>query len=137
MGQPLLRSGLESPGSPAGSTGSWQPGLGDLSPVPVIPTRHATHPHILLDHIGCFCPKPHSALFKESESWDCGSQMEGAVSIPVVTEWKSGLEVKQPEITKDWACCRSSWRQHSTKRGVATQRPKGWVLGRGLCLKLK
>lgn len=63
--------------------------------------------------------------------------MEGAFSIPVVTEWNSGLEVKQPEITKDWACCRGSWRQHSTKQGVAAQRPKGEVLGSELCLKPK
>lgn len=120
LGWPLLRSGLESPGSPAGSRGSWQPRLGDLITVPIIPTTHTTHPHILLDHIGCFCPKPHSALFKESESWDCGNQMEGAFSIPVVAEWKSGLEVKQPEITKDWACCRGS--------GDNIPQSEGWPL---------
>lgn len=74
--------------------------LGDLSAMLVFPTTHGRPPSYSLGSYRLLVPKPHAALFKASESWGCGNQMEEAFSILVVTEWKSGLEVKQPEITK-------------------------------------
>lgn len=80
-----------------------------------------------MDPIGCFYPKPHSALFKESECWGCGNQKEEVFSILVVTEWKSGLEVKQPEITKGLGMLQRLLEKtlHKVRKGWPLIRAKG------------
>lgn len=76
------------------------PGWAPSAPCQHFQPHTTAHPRILLDHIGYFCPKPHPALFKEWESWDCGNPVKKAFSTPAVTKWKSVLEAKQPEIAE-------------------------------------
>ena len=77
------------------------PGWATSAPSQHFPPPTTARPHALLDHIGYFCPRPHSAVFEERESWDCGHPMGKAFTTPVVTEWNSVLEIKQPEITQE------------------------------------
>lgn len=82
-----------------------------------------------IDHIVYFWPKPHSALL---ESWDHGNRMKEAFSISVVTEWKSVLEIKRPEITKELGTFQRLLEKtlHKARKGAGgSEEPRGGAHG--------